>query len=582
MNDPDTSDKPRSASRSQSGADAVDAYRRLRERYTQSRARSLARARSNQSYRHRAARGAPATLQTFLSTSIRTRSGPFSFEGHAALEPLCAALADPSIARIDVLKATQIGMTTLAGFGYGLWELTEHDRNVGYFLPTNRMAEELLGDRLAHAAAGDMAHEVQSVRSDGIVRAGSARLYVRGLHSMLGAISIPLDVNLYDEVDDLNREHLLWARQRLDGSPYAREVAFACGRYPGEGIDARFQHGTQHHRHLRCPGCGKDDQIPELLFPENVQRVDDTWRVVCTRCGHSLDVERDGRWVAHYPGREAVSYRISALSIPWVRLDRLMREWDAAQQERRLLAPFRCSKLALPDAADRQVLTADDIARCTVAFAVPPAADARLYVGIDTGDVCHIAATVVEDTDKLYYVMFDSMPGERLVERLRSLAGTYTVAGVLIDQRPEGALARAVCRTFPGVAYLQQFTQDERVKSKLFGNETFRILAFDREDTLGEWCDLVRRGTTHVRFPQETGGSTFVDSEVARHILAGAQRTETIDGNGQTVSRFRGGAVENHYLMAAVFAWRITAHVHGRHVGPRDVGLIGKRATKGL
>ena len=533
--------------------------------------------------RRKAAKNAtPSGFLEFLAVSIRTRSGPFSFAGHRALEPIAATLADPTIPRIDILKATQIGMTTLAGFGYALWEAAANGHNVGYFLPTEKMAREMVGQRLRHATCGDLTAHLRVVMDEGIVvvshpGTGDGRIYTRGLHSVLGAISVPLDVNLYDEVDDLDREHFLWARQRLDGSQYAREIAFACGRYPGEGMDARFLEGTQHHWHLRCPACGRDDQVPELLFPENVRRIDGAWRVVCVACGRPLDVEVDGRWVAHYPDRESRSYRVSALVIPHVRLDRIMREWRAAEREQRLLAPFRSSKLALPDAADRQALTVEDLARAVgdPAAAQVPATPA--YVGIDTGDWCHLAVVMVGATDKLAYVYFERTSGEALVDRLRTLASRFSFAGILIDQRPEGAIARAVCRAFPSIAFLQQFGPTEAEKVKPLAGEAFHVLAFEREETLGAWCDLVRRMPPGILFPRAVENTDFLASDVVRHILAGAQRVEAADATGGTVLRFRSGAVENHWFMACVFAWRIMEHLCGRRIGPGDIGLVGER-----
>jgi hypothetical protein len=526
----------------------------------------------------------------FLTRHIKTRAGAFSFDGHRALLGITEALADTDTPRIDVLKATQIGLTTLGGFGYGLWEALR-GYNVGYFLPTDAMGREMLGHRLRHAVDDELGSTMAISLRERIAALDTARIYFRGLHSMLGAISVPLDVNLYDEVDDLDREHFLWARQRLDGSHYAREVAFACGRHPGEGIDARFTEGTQHHWHLTCPGCGHADQIPELLFPENVRRVDETWRVVCVRCDRPLDVEADGRWVDHFPSRRDVSlsFRISALSVPWVRLDRLMREWAAAQRDRRLMAPFRCSKLALPDAADRQALSAGDLVAVARAdsdalpqpFSGTKRTSDPTFVGIDTGDTCHIAVAQIVNGDRIDYTWFDSTPGEELIERIHHLSRSVDITGILIDQRPEGVLARAVCQAFPSVGYLQRFSESEGERVKIQVNRAFRVLSFDREETLGEWCDLVRRGSKYVTFPGTVQGSAFQESELARHILAGAQRIEAQDTSGLTVYRFRSGAVENHWFMACVFAWRIAEHLYGRRVLAGDIGLVGERTHMG-
>jgi hypothetical protein len=134
------------------------------------------------------------------------------------------------------------------------------------------------------------------------------------------------------------------------------------------------------------------------------------------------------------------------------------------------------------------------------------------------------------------------------------------------------------------VSYLQQFTTTEAETTKELAGESFRVLSFDREETLSAWCDLVRWKPPRILFPSAVARSegsdvAFLESEVARHILAGAQRIETTDATGYTVYRFRSGSVENHYLMACVFAWRIAEHVRGRRVSPREIGLVGRRTT---
>jgi hypothetical protein len=521
--------------------------------------------------------GETPSLADFVAAHVRTRTGRYSFVGRGPLLGICDALGNPAIPRVDILKATQIGMTTLAGFGQSLWETGVFGRNVGYFLPTERMAREVLGERLRHALDEGSSLDIGVTSSEGIARFGEGRIYVRGLTTIHSALSVPLDINLYDEVDDLNPDHFLWARQRLDASPYAREIAFACGRFPAEGMDARFQCGTQHHWHVRCPACGYADTVPELAFPDCVARKNGVHTLVCTRCDADLDVG-NGQWVAHYPKRHTTSFRVSALSVPALSLDRIMSEWEAALREHRLMAPFRCSKLALPDAAERQALSAEDLANaCESADRVPVP---PLFVGVDTGDWCHLAAAESVD-NAIVYRVFDRVPGEALVERLAALNARHSLAGILIDQRPEGSLARAVCRQFPRIACLQQFGATERDRAKKLAGEVFRAMSFDREDTLGAWCDHVRMAPPRVRFPHTVNGVPFLESEPARQILTGAQRTETFH-NGMTARRFRGGRAENHYFMACVFAWRICAHERGGRVPANGIRLVGSTATQEL
>ena len=406
---------------------------------------------------------------------------------------------------------------------------------------------------------------------------------------MLNAISIPLDLCLYDEVDDLDSNNLMWSRQRLDASQFGREVGFACGRHPGEGIDARFQRGTQHHWHLKYPSCGKDDQIPELLFPNNLANTNHSWHIVCVKCRTALDVQTTGRWIAHYSGRSSASFRLSALSVPALSLTHIMEEWKQVQENSRLLAPFRCSKLALADASDRQLLTAGDLTKCAILNNTSLTGFGCTYIGIDVGDTCHVACMTIDATDKINYVRFAAITGENLLSYLQHVANYAYIAGVLIDERPEGSLARNVCGAFRDCSYLQEFGRIESNRSKAIADEHFRIMVFNREETLAEWCDLLLKEPRSVLFPEQIPYSGnkgdvvhFSDSIVARHILNGAQRTESRDTRGFTELRFRSGQLENHYLMAAVFAWRIARCLHGRSVLSDDINVIGDRSTHDL
>jgi len=144
-------------------------HRTANRRYTSSRAGSYA---FGAAKTHQPQREDPMVnlnyFPTFLSSSIQTTSRAFSFDRRASLAGIADILDDPSIRQIDVLKATQIGMTTLIRFGYSLWEMSSHGHNVGYFLPTNKMAQETLRERLAISLSGQIAQGFEISPSEGI------------------------------------------------------------------------------------------------------------------------------------------------------------------------------------------------------------------------------------------------------------------------------------------------------------------------------------------------------------------------------------------------------------------------------
>ena len=494
------------------------------------------------------------SFSSFLAENIATDRGEFSFAGYEPLEHICREVVGEA-EQVDILKPTQRGFTTVLGFGFGLWQMVEWKRNVGYFLPTNQMASGILKSRFHPATeAARERYELETSVTRGMVEAGGRRMLWLGLETVRNAISWPMDVSLYDEVDDLDQENLTIARQRLDASDFGHEVAFACGRYPGQGIHARYLGGDQRRWVVPCKSCGLK-QFLEDHFPDNVQRGEEGWRIVCTRCGSALDVSRGGFVPTRTEGvpEGRVSFQVSALAFGSTDLGRLMRLWDEAKDSPRERAAFRCSKLALPDAGDRQAVTAETLSR---ALRPRPVADPPFFAGVDVGDRCHIAVCGVArptSCDALQFVHFASVRGEELPAALHALDRTFDFAGVLIDQKPEGSLARRVCREFPDRAALQEFTEGRTGEDvKDLDGETFQRIAMPREDSVGSLCDQIARGA--ALFPESWEGGPFAESLPGQHIMTGSQRVEQADRHGLTVLRFRSGAVENHYLMACVFA----------------------------
>jgi len=532
---------------------------------------------------HRRPTSSARDFFAFVRSHIRTDRGAFSFDGYRPLREIAEVVCRNDARRVDMVKPTQCGYTTLFGFGYPLWQAIRNDRNVGYFVPTDDMATAMLKTRLRAALDGS-GLDVEPTSSDGIVTVGPGdrRILWLGLTSVHNAISWPLDVEVLDEVDDLNQEHMALARERLDGSDYGHEIAFARSRYPGEGIHGRYLEGDQRRWVVQCPAC-KHEHIPADSFPQNVAMVDGAWTRACPGCHRALDFERHGRFVATRPDAPSISFQVSVLAFGKTDIPRIMAEWEQAQGNRKKIALFRGSKLALPDAGDRQALTAEDLMRATAPGAeitVPP-----LFVGVDVGDICHISGSG-QLGETLAFSFFDKVRGEDLLERLDALEseircmGRAGITGLLIDQKPEGSLARAVCRRFPGRARLQEFKAVEKESEKDLEGERFDRMEFEREDTLEHFCDRVKAST--ILFPDRWQGVPFAQSEPGSHILTGSQKDESAGRLGLTVRKFRSGSVLNHYFMSSVFAMHVATRAVGLETAIQTARTGPLRAPAGL
>ena len=529
-----------------------------------------------------------AVFAGFMAQNIDTDKGPFSFNGYGPLEASTREIVEDKEGRpADIMKPTQCGFTTVNGFGLPLWEAHRNARNVLYYLPTDLMRGQIMKARLIPALAkAEIRGEIDISPSDGMMSVAGHRVLWLGLDSPRNALSWPADLCIYDEVDHLDQENLRIAKERLGASDYGREIAFACARTPGEGMHGRYLLGDQRRWVVRCDKC-RTEQILEDYWPENAAQIDGEWLLVCMNCRRPINPEADGRFMAQRPDvKERMSFQVSALAFGKTNIGRIMREWNEAKQSRAKLADFRCSVLGLPDAGDRQALTGEDILR---ALRPRPLA-APLFAGIDVGDICRIAVcgpsnvSRSPDNDETSFVHFEAVRGDDLVEKLKALDREMHFGGVLIDQKPEGSLARAVCRAFPTRSWMQEFRRkDEAQDEKELDGEKFRKLVFERDETAEHFCDQVK--ARKVWLPAIVDGMDFLQSSPGQHFLAGSQKEERRDSNGITHLRFRAGSVENHHFMAAVFAHRICRWMTARTIRVTEIvpsGNIRSTAELGI
>ena len=303
-------------------------------------------------------------LARFLASEIRTDAGAFTFRGREALIEPTAALDEVLQNRtpdqtISILKGAQVGMTTLA-IGLALYCVIVHRLNVGYFLPDQDFADRFDQTRVRPALRNE---KIASIMRDGKYKGaspkglkefpgpgGSRFLYILGLKDIGNAISIPLDVLIRDEVDDLPPDNLKWSNDRIDASPLALTLNLAVGRSPGAGIHAMYEGGDQRRWHVTCPKCRA-----ESVLEENWPGILRAGALVCPACGGLLD-RGAGRWEAERVKPRHRSYRLSQLAVGAVRLDRIAAKWAAATLPSEK-ARFRCSTLATPDAGDVQPIS---------------------------------------------------------------------------------------------------------------------------------------------------------------------------------------------------------------------------------
>ena len=102
-----------------------------------------------------------------------------------------------------------------------------------------------------------------NVKNVGTKRAGSAILYIRGSNSRSGLKEIPVAGIVFDEYDEMKKENIPLAWERMSGQRDTQAWVISTPTLPGLGINEMFQGTTQDHFIVNCPACNRQIHLTE-------------------------------------------------------------------------------------------------------------------------------------------------------------------------------------------------------------------------------------------------------------------------------------------------------------------------------
>lgn len=535
-----------------------------------------------------AAQARRGTFHDFLLSEVRTDKGPYTFRKHAVFVAIVMLLDQIVRGRehgwtITGNKAAQIGFSTVTA-SFCAWATACQNVNVGYFLPDDGFAAEF--DKTRVQPIEDSSPLLSGLRSRseiGVTRYGQNLRYTRGLFSKKGAISIPLDVAAFDEVDFIPKGNLETAQERLNASDLALELYFCRGEIPGAGIDERYREGSRARWVVQCPACGEDGQILEHLWPACVAMGDTgEWERVCVRCRRPYDVQAAGRWVHERPemyAKRRASFSIPGLVVPQLPLAFVMKRWEEAQGRPSRLAKFRSSVLAIVDAGDRQPLNDQVLGDCAqdYALSLSAAPQGPRVAGLDMGDACWL--WVEEDSasgPRLVWV--ERIDSDRVVEVVAQRCEQLGVRAGVVDSKPLRDRARAICYALPGWAVLDFVGGDSDVptlsEADHFGKKYSRVVT-NRDASLAAFCDDFATTAARRYILPRLAADLPDDRRYALIHLRNLIRDVEQGDDGKPAYRFAKD-VENHLGLAGNSA-RLARLLLEHHQlgGSRDVRMAG-------
>jgi len=332
---------------------------------------------------------------------------PLNFKSH----PYLVALYQIDAQRVVISKAAQLGVSEYA-VSYAIHAADQRRANVLYIFPSERTISDFSAARIAPAIEASaylkMIVENRSGGRRGVDQTQLKRIRNRYLYLRGGMVkpdgrapqlkSIDADVLIMDEFDEMDPRAPSIAQKRLGHSRIAEERLISTPSYPGMGVHAKFLESDQRHWFVKCPHCGRRQQMTMQRVIIESDKLDRPVRwhgmeqgrafVACDGCSQELDRLGPGEWVAAHPGRGLVGFHMNKLFSPHISLDDLLDNLQTTDETKRKEAynqdwglPYKPKGGGLDD----EILDA-----CKRPYALGAVGGERCVMGVDVGKVLNV------------------------------------------------------------------------------------------------------------------------------------------------------------------------------------------------
>ena len=195
-----------------------------------------------------------------------------------------------------------------------------------FIFPTTGLVERFSKSRFTPLIEDNkfLQQHIRSTDTIELKRVGKSNLYFVGgkvLQKIAGEVkssaalkSEPVDSLNFDEVDEIDPDIIVLARDRIGHSEVKYESYTGTPSIPDYGVDAKYSESDQSVWMIKCRHCNAETCL-EWEFPELIRQAKDgRWYRACKKCGMEI-FTIDGRWVPQFPGREMEGTWISRLNL---------------------------------------------------------------------------------------------------------------------------------------------------------------------------------------------------------------------------------------------------------------------------
>lgn len=417
---------------------------------------------------------APASLFDWISqTPIILDGRPFSFTYH---EYLIEPYKDNHPHQVE-MKAAQMGLTSKAmlkvshGARYGGY------RGILYLFPSKTDIIDFAKSRvnpLIEDNPDTLGKWIRDTDSANIKRIWNSFLYLRGMNSRIGLKSIPVDLTIFDELDEAPPFAVDMAMERMGHSEFKEVLKLSNPTLPDYGIDKAFQETDQRYWLLKCEKCGEYTCL-EDTFPDCLKDVNGRVIRACMKCHAELNPSI-GQWVAKCPGvTDKRGYHFSQLFSHYVDPADILHQFRTTNN----LTDFYNLKVGVAFVEATNRLSIQDVLSLCGSEGISSQDKGPCFMGVDQGKELHIVIGKKHDqkTGKIVYLGILKDWTE-----LDALMKNFRVERCVTDALPETRNARAFAERHKGKVFLNYYNQHQ--KGSCRWDEKELIVSCNRTESL--------------------------------------------------------------------------------------------------
>ena len=523
-----------------------------------------------------------ANLSQWIVKHTKLDGKPFSFKDHEFQQDI---IDDPA-KTLNVVKCAQVGLSEI----FARWGIaaaaTQENFTLIWTFPNATDAEKFSKARLNPfiQSSPELLRSLSKVVDSTELKQFNANsfVYTRGTVSETGALSVPADLLIHDELDRSDMANIAAYVSRLQHKPTKMRRLFSTPTVAKYGIDKESLTSKRKRQILKCSHCNhqflpsyeENIIIPGWDKPKieiNRSNLKDIrWqeaRLLCPCCGKEPDQSIQYReWVVENPQEnyDAVTYFVSPFCAPNILVPSYLVK---ASTDFSKWSEFQNQVLGLTAEDKQETLTRSDIEAALVQGDFT--SNDMHFMGVDLGLTCHITIGKLVN-ENLVVVKRVKCHVSQLESTRLALAKQYRVIASVHDAFPYTDLVDRITIYDPnayGAVYVTRastelYTIKERQAEVTEGKLNLRAVHINRDVALDSL--MMDFKNKKIIVAKEDDHETFVNH------LQDMKRIKKFDKHGGIIYRWEKTEGEDHWHHSLLYC-KIAASLRGTFTGTDTV-----------